>query len=243
MRIIKLNAIDSTNSFLRQLSVEEGVTDYTVVVTNYQTHGRGQMGTEWNSKDSKNLMFSVFKDVSSIHLEHHFYISMVVSLSILKALQELQILKLSIKWPNDILSDHKKLAGILIENVIKQNQLQGSIIGIGLNVNQIEFKNLPNATSLQLVSGNIFELDEVLQIVLKQLKIHFDLLEKGQLSVLKNKYEAKLFRKNKPSTFRDAEGRLFSGFIIGVTNSGHLQVKLEDDVIQKFDLKTITLLY
>ena len=94
MRIIKLNAIDSTNSFLRQMSAEEAVKDYTVVVTNYQTNGRGQMGTHWNSEDSKNLMFSVFKDVSFVNIDQHFYISITVALSILKALQEFNIKKL-----------------------------------------------------------------------------------------------------------------------------------------------------
>ena len=86
MRIIKLNAIDSTNSYLRKLSTEEGIEDFTTVVAKHQTHGRGQMGTVWNSESSKNLTFSVFKDVSELHIEHTFYISMVTSLAINKGL-------------------------------------------------------------------------------------------------------------------------------------------------------------
>ncbi|MEZ4803844.1 MAG: biotin--[acetyl-CoA-carboxylase] ligase [Gelidibacter sp.] len=172
MHIIKLNAIDSTNSFLRQLSMSEMVEDYTVVVADYQTQGRGQMGTNWSSQESKNLMVSVFKDISFLKTEQNFYISIVVSLAILKALELFQIQKLKVKWPNDILSDQKKLAGVLIENVIKQNQLQASIIGFGLNVNQTEFEDLPNASSLRLVSGQVYNLDEVLRNF-KQLEAHF----------------------------------------------------------------------
>src|SRR5690606_22019676 len=162
MRVIKLNAIDSTNSYLRRLSHEESLEDYTVVTAEHQTEGRGQMGTVWNSENSKNLMFSVFRDTSKIQLEHPFLISMVTSLAILKALQRFSISRLSIKWPNDILSEDKKICGILIESVIKQNSLSNTIIGVGLNVNQTDFKNLPKASSLKLITGNVFDLEEVL---------------------------------------------------------------------------------
>ena len=243
MRIIKLDAIDSTNSFLRQLSAKELIEDYTVVMTNFQTHGRGQMGTQWVSQQSKNLMVSVFKDVSYLALDKNFFISIVVSLSIFKALKSLQIKKLKIKWPNDILADNKKLAGVLIENVIKQNQLQASIIGFGLNVNQTEFRDLPNATSLLLSLGNVFDLDEVLQQILKYLEQHFQLLEAGQFNLLKQDYEANLFRKNKPSTFKDVNNQLFSGIILGISNTGNLRVQIEDGIVTEFDLKEISLLY
>ncbi|MBN4085510.1 biotin--[acetyl-CoA-carboxylase] ligase, partial [Flavobacteriaceae bacterium AH-315-B10] len=145
MRIIKLNAIDSTNSYLKQISSKEVIEDYTTVTANYQTHGRGQMGTIWNSEKAKNLMCSVFKDCTKVSIKNQFYISMVTSLAIVKTLQSFSVPKLSVKWPNDILSENKKVCGILIENVIKNNLFEASIIGIGLNVNQTEFKLLPNA--------------------------------------------------------------------------------------------------
>src|SRR5690606_11483476 len=156
MRIIKLDAIDSTNSYLRRLSMEETLEDYTVVMTKYQTQGKGQMGTIWHSEKSKNLMFSVFKDTSNLHIEYPFFISMATSLALLKTLRKFSTPKLSIKWPNDILSEDKKICGILIENVIKQNTLSNTIIGIGLNVNQTEFKNLLKASSLKLTTGKVF---------------------------------------------------------------------------------------
>lgn len=243
MRIIKLNAIDSTNSYLRQLSIECDLDDYTIVMANYQSKGRGQMGTQWSSQDSKNLMVSVFKKVSFINIDQSFYISMVVALSIFEALKALQIKRLKIKWPNDILAENKKVGGILIENVIKHNQLQASVIGFGLNINQTEFDNLPQASSLRLLSGKTFDLDEVLQHIIKQLQYYFSLLEAGKYEAIKKEYEQHLFRKNKPSTFKDAEGCMFLGFILGVTNSGNLKIRLEDEIIKEFDLKEVTLLY
>lgn len=243
MLIIKLNATNSTNSYLRALSIEENVEDYTTVVAKHQTNGRGQMGSVWSSETSKNLTFSVFKDVSKMYIEHPFYISIATALAILKTLQGLNIPKLSVKWPNDILSENKKICGILIENVIKQNNLYASIIGIGLNVNQKSFENLPKASSLITITGTVFNLDEILNSILSNLKAHFIELEKGNLSFLKDTYETYLFRKNKPSTFKNAEGFVFSGFIKAVSVSGNLQVLLEDDIIREYDLKDISLLY
>lgn len=243
MRIIKLNAIDSTNSFLRQLSTEELVDDFTVVVTEHQSNGRGQMGTQWESQNGKNLMFSVFKDVSGLDIASHFYLSMAVSLGVFEALKTFQISGLKIKWPNDILSEQQKLCGVLIENVIKQNQLQSSIIGIGINVNQTIFENLPNAASMQLISGKHFDRDQVLHEVLEQLKYYFSLLDSKSYDVLKHAYEINLFRKDKPSTFKDKEGDLFSGYIKGVSDSGHLNVLVEDDIMKSFDLKDVQLLF
>lgn len=243
MLIIKLDAIDSTNTYLRRLSGLETVQDGTVVVAKHQLNGRGQMGSEWSSQESKNLTFSIFKDVSFVTFEKQFCINLAVSLAVFKALQSFYVKGLKVKWPNDILADNKKIAGILIENVIKQNQINETVIGIGLNVNQTEFNNLANATSLRLITGQTFDLDELLQAILKEIERHFKLLKKGQYSVLKDAYEKHLFRKNKPSTFRNIEGSLFSGYIVGISDLGHLLVKVEDDIIKSFDLKEITLMY
>ncbi len=243
MHIIKLDAIDSTNSYLRQLCATEAVEDFTVAVTNNQTHGRGQMGTRWRSQPSKNLMASVFKDVSFINLEHHFYISMVVSLSILKALKMFQIKNLKVKWPNDILSENKKIGGILIENIVKQNKINAAIIGFGINVNQTKFDHLPQASSMRLISGRVYSPEEVLQSILVKLEHYFKLLERKQFDILKTAYENYLFRKDKPSTFKDSQEHLFAGYIKGVSNAGNLQVLVEDDIIKEFDLKEVTLLY
>lgn len=243
MRIIKLNAIDSTNSYLRRLSNEENLEDYTIVTAEYQTHGKGQMGTIWSSESSRNLMFSVFKDTTKFRLEYPFLISMVTSLAVIKALQSFSISKLSIKWPNDILSEDKKICGILIENVIKQQSLGNTIIGVGLNVNQTEFINLPKASSLKLITGNVYDLEEVLYEVIKSLKYYFGILKRADYEGIKTAYEAYLFRKNKPSTFKDNKGLVFSGYIKSVTLSGNLQVLLEDEIIKEFDLKEVALMY
>ena len=177
MRIIKLNAIDSTNLFLRSLCLDTHVEDFTVVVAKHQTKGRGQMGTVWSSQDAKNLTFSVFKRFDNLKLDQQFVISMVSSLAVINTLKKLNLPKLSVKWPNDILSANKKICGILIENVIKQNNVAATVVGIGLNVNQVNFSNLPQASSLLNVTGIPYDLDELLQSILKELETLFDLVE------------------------------------------------------------------
>lgn len=243
MTIIKLDAIDSTNSFLRKLYTYKSVEDFTVVTTKLQTNGRGQMGTVWASERCKNLTFSVFVNTSALQMDFPFYLSMVTATAVSAVLQDFFIPKISVKWPNDILSQDKKLCGILIENVMKKGVINASIIGIGLNVNQINFENLPKATSLSAITGKIYDLDEVLEALVKKLKAGILAIEQKQFETIKANYEANLFRKNKPSTFKDAKGNLFSGFIKGVTNEGNLRIVLEDNIVKTFTLKALTLLY
>lgn len=243
MYIIKLDAIDSTNTYLKGLAVASLPKDYTVVVANTQTKGRGQMGTSWDAQSGKNLTASVFKRLNALKIEQQFYVSMVVSLAICKALKHLKIPRLSIKWPNDILSEDLKLCGTLIENVIKHNTLQGSVIGFGLNVNQKYFDNLPQASSMQLLTGVVYNKDEVLSEVLKAIEFYFKMLEHQQYDKIKTEYEALLFRKDKPSTFKTPDNTFFSGIIKGITDQGLLNVWTEDEIIKTFDLKDIRLLY
>jgi len=243
MNIIKLNAIDSTNTYLKNIVAKALPEDYTVVVTKHQSKGRGQMGTSWSTEADKNLIVSVFRQLGDLDIIQQFYISMVVALAIHDALKVFQIPDLNIKWPNDILSGDKKLCGILIENSVKKNGLLCSVIGFGINVNQKYFQNLPKATSMTNVTGIIFDKDEVLSIVLNRLKLYFELLESKQLPDIKLAYETFLFRKNKPSTFIYPNKEKFSGIIKGITDKGKLRVWTEDDIIKLFDFKEVALLY
>ncbi len=243
MYIIKLDAIDSTNTYLKAMCSVKLPIDYTVVSCESQTLGRGQMGTHWQAERGKNLTVSVFKKLPGFNIEQQFYVSMVVSLAICNALKTFNVPQLSIKWPNDILSAKRKICGILIENIVKSSKLQGSVIGFGLNVNQKYFRDLPQASSMSLLTGVLFSKDEVLSEILKQLEIYFELLASEEFSELKAQYENLLFRKDKPSTFKTTDSSTFSGIIQGVTKKGKLKVWTEDEIIKTFDLKDVTLLY
>ncbi|KAA1242975.1 biotin--[acetyl-CoA-carboxylase] ligase [Aquimarina sp. RZ0] len=243
MHIIKVNAIGSTNTFLRDKNRVEYLTTPICVVAKEQHKGKGQMGTIWQSNPGENLTCSVFMPIGEISISDQFYVSMGVSLAVCDVLQRLVLPKLSIKWPNDILSDRFKICGILIENVVNNGRLRGSIIGVGMNVNQLEFDNLPMAGSIKQLLGKNFDLDEILFSLLSALEYRFSTLCYANFKEIKEEYESLLFRKNKPSTFKDIDGNSFVGIIQNVTSLGKLQVLLEDEVIQDFDLKEIKLLY
>ena len=243
LKIIKLNAIDSTNSFLKNANRENILEDETFVRAKTQTNGRGQMGTNWNAVEGKSLTFSLLKRFRALPLDSQASLSFAVALSIRDALEALQIPKLSIKWPNDIMSYNKKVCGILIENQTEGNKISVSIIGIGININETEFKDLPQASSLLLSSGNFQNIEEVFEKVADSLLKELVNVENGLFPILKKRYESYLFRKNKISVFEDEKGMRFNGIIKGVTDFGALQIEDENQKISVFQLKQVKLLF
>lgn len=243
MRIDKLHTIDSTNEYLRRISKKENAQEDIVVWALEQTAGKGQMGTHWQTERDKNLTFSVYRKIKRITIDEQFFALMAASLAIKDVLTKLQIKKVSVKWPNDILTDKNKICGILIESVIKKSKLNAMIIGVGLNVNQTEWEGLPRATSIKTETGIHFDLEEILTMLLNQFHHYVQLLLNGKFTEIKNAYEACLFKKDKPATFITPDKKRFVGYIKGVTNSGKLILLEEDDVVNEYDLKEIQLLY
>ena len=230
------------NNYLKQLILERTLDDFSVVVANHQTNGRGQRGSSWLSEKDKNLTFSVLKRNISIVANQQFLLNILVSLSIVKTLEGFNIPKLAIKWPNDILSDHHKISGILIENSIKNKQIEYAIIGIGLNVNQVKFEGLSKVSSLKNIMPLPVDKDELLTKIIDKLKMYFKLYSENGSEFLNSEYESYLFRKDKPSTFISHDNNLFTGIIRGVSTSGKLCVQMED-FNKEFDLKELKLIY
>ena len=134
-RIIKLNAIPSTNDYLKKRYKSGKVFDGELVWTENQTSGRGQRNKKWISEPFTCLTFSIYKQFNHL-LINPFKLNAVVCLAIINALEKLSIPELLIKWPNDILSENKKIGGVLIENFFYKSKIKASIIGVGLNLNQ-----------------------------------------------------------------------------------------------------------
>lgn len=243
MKLIKLDAIDSTNDFLKRLSGQQSLDNFTVVTAENQTHGKGQMGAKWDSETGKNLMFSVLVSKVLNSISEIFDLNVAVALSLIATLEKFKIPNLAIKWPNDILSDNKKVAGILIENTIKNNGEINSIIGVGLNVNQLNFIELPKASSLAVIMKTEFDKEIILNQFIDELKSNCDLLINNFTSELWKNYNSNLFKKGIPTAFSLPNGMHFMGIIQGVNSSGQLEVKLENDTIENFGIKEIQLLY
>ena len=239
MQIIKLNAIDSTNRYLADYVSNIPLKDYAVVMAQYQSAGQGQRGSNWQSEKGKNLIISILKKNIKTKVQDQFEINMRISMAVLITLNTFGIPNLSVKWPNDILSDNKKISGVLIQLLTKKQKINQAIIGIGINVNQTHFNNLPQATSMKSILGTAFDIEVLATELMAQLKHYFEVPNTDKLM---SEYESVLFKKNKPSTFVNIQGVSFVGTIQGVSKRGMLRVKSEK-VIEEFDLKSIQMIY
>ncbi|RVT76663.1 biotin--[acetyl-CoA-carboxylase] ligase [Flavobacterium sufflavum] len=242
MKVIKLDAIDSTNDFLKGLSATEELENYTVVTAENQTKGRGQMGAVWNSEKSKNLIMSVFVKGLLVGVEEIYKLNIATALALIEVLKTFNIQNLSIKWPNDIMSANYKIAGILIENSFKSDGSISSVIGIGLNVNQTNFENLPKASSMAVITNSSFDKDELVPLIVEQFEVNLELINLNP-QYLWEKYTEVLFKKGVPMPFKLENQKAFMGIIQGVSATGKLIVLLENDSIVEYGLKEIQMLY
>ena len=243
MQLIKLDAIDSTNDFLKSLSGSQIVENFTVVTAEDQTKGKGQMGAKWVSETGKNLIMSILIKNLLLDIHQIYNLNVAVSLGVISALEKFDIPNLSIKWPNDIMSANKKIGGILIENSIKTNGEIISIVGLGLNVNQINFEELPKASSLAVIKNINFDKEAILFEIVENIKGNVSQLMNQQSDDLWMNYNSKLFKKGIPMPFENQNGQQFMGIIQDVNRFGRLEILLEDDSIVTFDIKEIVMLY
>lgn len=190
----------STNDYLLKLLKKKNYEEGTMVHTNYQKNGRGQRNNEWLSENGKNLTFSFLLE-PYVELSNQFFLHIITSISIFKTLLKINIKNVSIKWPNDIYVNDKKIAGILIENLVYRKFIHKSVIGVGLNINQANFGSL-NATSIINETLKKHSLDQILKIFkstfnkeylkLNSNKIHeeFDFYKKNLIGYqVEKKYE------------------------------------------------------
>ena len=197
LKIFRFDEISSTNVWLYDKISEKNDISDMVVVASHQTAGRGMGKNCWESEAGKNLLFSIALNVSYLEAENQFKISQAVSVAIVRTLKGfVNFEKLSIKWPNDIYFGDKKLAGILIQNTIEGKMMGTSIIGIGLNINQIEFsKDIPNPISLKMITSENYDIENLLNLLISGIKSSVESLrfESNQKSI-NQKYISKSYR-------------------------------------------------
>jgi len=240
MKIVKLDAIDSTNSYLENLMKQTTVENGTVVIAEHQTNGKGQFDNKWISDKGKNLTFSILSRFKNLKVKHQCYLNYCISIALYNVLKYYIPEKLTVKWPNDILSANHKICGILIKNSITNSNIKYAIIGIGLNVNQVIFpEHLINATSLKKILNKSIDKDELLDKIILEIQYQLVLIQQQKFEEIKFQYEKFLYKKGMPSMFVDNNDTVFLGKILGVSNQGKLQVELDDDSIQEYTLNEI----
>lgn len=238
---IKLPSCHSTNQVASDLLAEKKLEEGAVIVTDNQTAGRGQRGNKWESEPGKNITLSIVVKPVFLPISSQFELTVITSLAVLNLLSDFDLKDPKIKWPNDIYIGSSKIGGILIENMIRSNQLEWAIIGIGLNVNQEEFK-VANATSMKLETGAFQPLEPVINHLLSHMDRYYSWLKQGKSMELRVLYAENLMWVNQPGDFLDINKNIrFQGRITGVNDEGRLVVK-SDEGEQTFDFKQITFL-
>ena len=233
MKMIKLDAIDSTNSYLKKLLLKENINDFTVVVSKHQTNGRGRNGNLWANKPSLNLAFSVYKRFINFSVNEKFMLNIVSSVSVYEVLKKYKLNNLTIKWPNDIMTENKKIAGILIENSVRGNKINHSVIGVGININQSQFLDLPNATSVFLESGKKHSVEKIAVELKDAFKKNFTNFEIRETELIEF-YNSVLFKRNVTTDFTTVNAKKIQGTIIGVNKEGILSLKQKNHKVFEY---------
>ena len=218
---------DSTNRWMW----ENGVGNL-VVVADYQTAGKGCGTNSWESERGKNLLFSVMINPEELQAKNQFIITQVVSVALCKTLESL-LQQVSIKWPNDIYVGDRKICGVLIENRLAGRMIKDSIIGIGLNVNQQEFKSdAPNPVSIKQLTGQDTDREELLKVFLKELN------ECCKSTTIIADYRNRLYRREGLHTYKTGN-ETFKASIVGVKDDGRLVLHDENGIAHIYRFKEV----
>jgi BirA family transcriptional regulator, biotin operon repressor / biotin---[acetyl-CoA-carboxylase] ligase len=235
--------LPSTNQTAFDLVSKSKPSEGTTVFTFRQTAGRGQIGSRWDSELDKNIALSVILYPKSLPVRKQFMLNKAISLAVRDVVSDClpqHYLPVCVKWSNDIYVGQEKIAGILIQNGVSGTHLQYSVIGIGLNVNQMKFADfVPNATSLQLQSGQMYDLELILKQICQKLEQYYLLLKFGHFDRLDALYLQHLYQYQQLALYQRLDGRVFRGTILGVTDIGRLQILTDAKELETFDLKEI----
>lgn len=218
-----MDQADSTNSMLDRLADRQGWREGAVLIAAHQTDGRGQAGNLWFSDAGYNLLMSVLLQPRFLEPRHQFFLNQVVALAVAETTEHfLPGHRVAVKWPNDILLNNRKVAGLLVEGQVEGNQFRRVIAGIGLNVNQPGFPaSLPMATSYFLESDRLFDLEEVRDALLQALQERYRQLQNGEHELIGKVYMKKLYGLEQSLRFRSGS-RHFHGRIAGLSAEGKL---------------------
>jgi BirA family biotin operon repressor/biotin-[acetyl-CoA-carboxylase] ligase len=195
MRLFPLILVDSTNTYAHQL-ISEGLSEDALIYCGEQTAGRGQRGNTWVSKAGDGIYCSFVIFHKSVFVRDQFVFNMLIAVAVSGYLDSKGIENVKIKWPNDILVNNKKIAGLLIENSLKGDKISSSIVGIGLNLNQEwEDENFETpSTSLKMISGENYNYEKEVLELAEHIKKCLDYFKAGQYELISKMYHQKLYQ-------------------------------------------------
>lgn len=238
---IYLTHVESTNSYAMELLKNVNLAEGSVIYTTNQTHGKGQRGNSWVAEPGLNLAASIvikpgFLSIKKVHFLY--IISALAVYDLMAQLLNSSQYDIKIKWPNDILVNSKKIAGILNENVLHNNGISYSIIGIGININQSNFSELQTATSLKTLTNDSYEPKVILEILCSHFENHYLKLKNEHYDLLLNAYYGHFYKFNDFHEFTLDEKKE-TLFVKGISDSGKLHLIDSNKKDRYFDVKEI----
>ena len=235
---IFLREVESTNNYANQLVLSKAAEHGTVVLAQYQNKGKGQQGNSWESEPGKNLLASLILFPQFLPAAKQFHLSKIISLALVDFLKT-ETSEVSIKWPNDIYIQNKKVAGILIENSVKGRNVSSAIIGIGLNLNQEIFvSDAPNPVSLKQTTGKKYDIEAVAVKIYELINNWYKILETGGLNEIDSAYFKQLFRANEWALFAK-QGEMFEAKISGIGEFGQLILEDRNGIFSEYMFKEV----
>jgi BirA family biotin operon repressor/biotin-[acetyl-CoA-carboxylase] ligase len=236
--LIYLPSCHSTNDVAAEKIQKEPIFDGTLVITSDQTAGRGQRGNNWEALPGQNITISVVLKPNFLNAISQFSLNIAISLGVYEFLSKYVAENLHIKWPNDVYIGNRKMGGILIENTISGSRLSYSIVGIGLNINQLSFNN-DKAISLRLATQQgEFDLEKLVEELCICLEKYYLQLKNGHAANQKKQYLQHLYRFGETHLF-SKDGTQFLGKIIDIADSGQLILEVSGE-IEYFGFKEVS---
>lgn len=240
-KITRYNSLESTNNFVAKQLITGIYAKGEVILAHFQTEGRGQRGSTWQSLPGDNLTFSFAVSSDFLNIHEHFILSKAVSVAIYEMLSDTLLTDIHIKWPNDILVSDHKICGILLETKMADSK-KYTIVGIGLNVNQVDFDPAYKATSIASQLGRSVVLDSILKDLITALNRNLDLVLKGYFDDVEFRYKEALYGSGYWIQFSE-EHREFLGQIKEVDNEGVILVKSKQGHTQNYRAKEVKISY
>jgi BirA family transcriptional regulator, biotin operon repressor / biotin---[acetyl-CoA-carboxylase] ligase len=220
--------LPSTNLLALEMLNKGKMEDGTVISTFTQTDGRGQASNKWESEPEKNLSLSIIFKPDFLPLQKQFLLNQAISLGVYDFVNLYVKNEVKVKWSNDIYIGNEKIAGILIQNITQGQNLQYSVVGIGININQTNFLSpAPNPTSIALATGNEIPLWTAMSFLLKYIENRYLQLRSEQYETLNEDYHEALYRINDWHFFSSNDS-IFQGKILGVNETGQLRIDSKD---------------
>jgi BirA family biotin operon repressor/biotin-[acetyl-CoA-carboxylase] ligase len=239
-KTIFLDQVTSTNTYAMDMIAKTNPSEGTCVYTDYQSAGRGQIGRFWHSAKGENLLISYIFYPKLLKVSDQFFLNIISGLAVKDLVSE-YCLDVKIKWPNDIYVRDQKIAGILVQNSLRGVDITATVIGVGLNVNEIEFpKDLPNPISIkQCTMVESHNLDALRVELSAKLEYYYLKMKAGQYDWLKSRYVRDMYRLNESALFKVEDSKYLTGEIKGIDQQGKLLIQLETGEITHFGFREI----